>query len=413
MRKACIQRGNSSRIFLCLRSHVSYEETFFEATSSRSAMTIHPGFATTTGTERYARRFAHLAGDHFRQRYGLHVGSIGLGTYLGGSDDLTSQGYVESIVAAVQAGCNLIDTAVNYRHMRSERDTGAALARLFAQGSAQRDELLICTKGGYLPYDGAPPADRLGYVQARLEEMDLAPLEMVGGVHCMAPVYLSQQIRVSLANLGLETIDVYYLHNPETQLQYVTPDEFRARLRDAFARLEQEAADGRIRFYGVATWDGLRVGMQDRRYLPLSLLVETAQAVGGENHRFRFVQFPYNLGMLEAVTDSNQPFARTVDGKQEQLMLPLLAAARQYALVAVGSAGLMQGNVLDNVPDEVMAALGGWDSDAQAALHFNRSTPGLTTTLAGMSSPAHVHENLAAAGRPGISADAFWEILQG
>ena len=373
-------------------------------------MTNDIHFATQNGTERYARRFAHLAPDHFRARYGLQMSSIGLGTYQSGVDDTTSAGYVESVEAAVMGGCNLIDTAVNYRHMRSERDVGAALTRLFATGSAQRDELIVCTKGGFLPFDGAPPADRLAFVQARLEELELAPLEMVGGVHCIAPAYLSQQIRVSLANLGLKTIDIYYLHNPETQLQYVTPDEFRTRLRAAFERLE--AADGRIRFYGIATWDGLRVGRNDRRYLPLSQLLEMARQVGGENHRFRFVQFPYNLGMLEPVVDNNQPFERVVDGKQQKLMLPLLAAARQLGLVAIGSAGLMQREVLDNVPDEVMDALGEWESDAQAAIHFNRSTPALTTTLVGMSQPAHVGENLRAAERAGIDAKVFWELLK-
>ena len=362
---------------------------------------------TAFATQRYAQRFAHLAADHFRPRYGLHLSSIGIGTYQGTADAATSARYVESIVAAVEGGCNVIDTAVNYRYMRSERDVGAALARLFATGAARRDELIVCTKGGFLPYDGAPPADRLAFIQERLEELDLTPLELVGGVHCMAPAYLSQQIGVSLTNLGLQTIDVYYLHNPETQLQYVTPDEFRIRLRAAFERLEQEAADGRIRFYGVATWEGLRVGQQDRRYLPLYQLVEMARQVGGAKHRFRFVQFPYNLGMLEAVADSNQPFEKETEGKREKLMLPLLAAARQYALVAVGSAGLMQREVLENVPDEVMDALGEWETDAQAALHFNRSTPGLTTTLVGMSNPAHVHENLRAAERGGLMRRRF------
>lgn len=375
-------------------------------------MTDLSAFATQSGTERYARRFAHLAPDYFRARYGLQMSSIGLGTYQGGVNDTTSAGYVESVVAAVMGGCNVIDTAVNYRHMRSERDVGAALARLFANGQAQRDELIVCTKGGFLPYDSAPPADRLAFVQARLEELELAPLEMVGGVHCMAPAYLSQQIRVSLTNLGLKTIDIYYLHNPETQLQYVTPDEFRARLRAAFERLEQEATDGRIRFYGIATWDGLRAGRNDRRYLPLAQLLEMARQVGGENHRFRFVQFPYNLGMLEPVVENSQPFEGVVAGKQEKRMLPLLAAARQLGLVAVGSAGLMQREVLGNVPDEVMEALGGWESDAQAAIHFNRSTPALTTTLVGMSNPAHVRENLRAAERAGMDAQAFWELLK-
>lgn len=376
------------------------------------SMTHIPTFATQAGTQRFAQRFVHLAPDHFRPRYGLHLSSIGLGTYMGGVDDAASAGYVESIVAAVQGGCNVIDTAINYRHMRSERDVGTALARLFASDAAQRDEMIVCTKGGFLPFDGAPPADHLGYVQEKLDQLDLAPLDMVGGVHCMAPAWLSHQIGLSLANLGLETIDVYYLHNPETQLQYVTPDEFRTRLRAAFERLEQEAADGRIRFYGVATWEGLRVGRQDRRYLPLYQLVEMARQVGGDKHRFRFLQFPYNLGMLDAVTDNNQPFTRDVEGKQENLLLPLLAVARQYALVAVGSAGLMQTNVLDNVPDEVMEALGGWESDAQAAIHFSRSTPGLTTTLVGMSQPGHVMENLRAAERAGIDGKTFWGLLK-
>ena len=375
-------------------------------------MTDEFDFATQAGTRRYAQRFAHLAPDHFHARYGLQMSSIGLGTYQGGVDDTTSAGYVESVVAALSGGCNVIDTAINYRHMRSERDVGAGLARLFASGQAQRDEVIVCTKGGFLPYDGAPPEDRLAFVQARLEELNLAPLEMAGGVHCMAPAYLSQQIGVSLENLGLKTVDIYYLHNPETQLQYVTPDEFRARLRSAFERLEEEVADGRIRFYGIATWDGLRMGRNDRRYLPLSQLLEMARQVGGEKHRFRFVQFPYNLGMLEPVVDNSQPFEGVVAGKQEKRMLPLLAVARQLGLVAVGSAGLMQREVLDNVPDEVMDALGGWETDAQAAIHFNRSTPALTTTLVGMSAPAHVRENLRAAERAGIDAQVFWELLK-
>ena len=128
-------------------------------------MTEYSAFATQTGTQRYTQRFAHLAPDHFRPRYGLHLSSVGIGTYQGAADAATSTRYVESIVDAVTQGCNRIDTAVNYRHMRSERDVGAALARLFAGNQAQRDELIVCTKGGFLPYDGAPPADRLAFIQ--------------------------------------------------------------------------------------------------------------------------------------------------------------------------------------------------------------------------------------------------------
>ncbi|MBX3054733.1 MAG: aldo/keto reductase [Caldilineaceae bacterium] len=370
------------------------------------------GFATQAGTLRYIQRFTNLAGDHFRPRYGLQISSIGVGTYLGGLDAITSAGYVDSVMAAVEGGCNLIDSAINYRHMQSERDVGAALARLFATGQARRDELIVCTKGGFLPFDGAPPADRLAFVQAQIEALGLAPLDMAGGLHCIAPTYLSQQIGLSLHNLGLKTLDVYYLHNPETQLRYVTLDEFWLRLRAAFERLEQEAADGRIRFYGIAAWDGFAADPNAKEYLPLYQMIELARQMGGEKHRFRFLQFPYNLGTLDAVVKSNQPFEREREGKRETLLLPLLAAARQYALVAIGSAGLMQKQVLENVPDEVMDILGGWQSDAQAAIHFNRSTPGLTATLVGMSQPAHVEENLRAAERSAIEPGAFWELLK-
>ena len=51
----------------------------------------------------------------------------------------------------------------------------------------------------------------------------------------MAPKYLADQMERSLRNFGVEAIDVFYLHNPETQLTEVSAPEFRKRIRDAFA----------------------------------------------------------------------------------------------------------------------------------------------------------------------------------
>jgi aryl-alcohol dehydrogenase-like predicted oxidoreductase len=375
-------------------------------------MSDHTNHATTAGTLRYAQRFGHLADDQFRQRYGLMVSSVGLGTYLGEGPGSTVQDYESSVQQAVERGCNVIDTAVNYRHMQSERDVGRALAALFAQGKARRDEVVVCTKGGFVPFDGTPPHDPAEDIRERFYATGItAPPELVGNIHCMSPDYLSDQIGVSLRNLGLEAIDVYYLHNPETQLHYVTPQEFRHRLRLAFARLEEEASAGRIRFYGVATWNGLLAPQTAQQYLPLSLLVQTAREVGGEKHRFRFLQFPYNLDTLTAVTDANQIFEGERNGQSEKLTLPLLAAARQHALVAIGSAGLRQRRVLGQISAELKEVLGGFETDAQYAIQFNRSTPGLTTTLVGMSNPAHVVENLAVTTRPGLSPENFFKLF--
>jgi aryl-alcohol dehydrogenase-like predicted oxidoreductase len=375
---------------------------------------ISPPYATEAGTERYLRRFANLPPGHFNQRYGLWMSSIGLGTYLGEADEATSAGYVQSIQAALARGCNVIDTAINYRHMRSERDVGAALAAMFASGELRRDEVVVCTKGGYIAFDGKPPADRLRDIQQRFYATGIAePAEIVGHVHCMTPAYLSNQIGVSLANLGLDTIDVYYLHNPETQLDYVTPEEFKRRLRAAFERLEEEVAYGRIRFYGVATWHGLRAGDKDRAYLPLFLLVKLAREVGGEGHHFRFLQFPYSLGMLEALTKHNQLVERNgANGQTQRYQMQVLAAAVQYGLVSVCSAGLAQTQIFGRIPTGVRRALGAWESDAQYAIQFNRSTPGVTTTLIGSRRVEHVVENLAVAQHSPLLQEEFFRLFQ-
>lgn len=385
-------------------------------------MTSTP-FATQAGTARYADRFRTQLPDHFRARYGLWMSSIGLGTYLGNNDAGTSQGYQQSIAEAVRGGCNVIDTAINYRMMQSERDVGAALRELFASGDAARDELIVCTKGGLIAHDGSGDeafvTDRQADLQARFFDTGLAePTDIAGGIHCMTPAYLSNQIDTSLANLGLDGIDVYYIHNPEVQLDYVTPDAFKTRMRAAFECLEAEVARQRIRFYGVATWDGLRASESDPAYLPLHWLVDLAREVGGPRHHFRFVQFPYSLSMIEALTERNQYAEREgADGAVDRVHLQLLAACVQHGMVAVGSAGLGQTAAFDAIPQRLrermephLPAL--FPTDAHLALQFNRSTPGLTTSLVGMSSPFHVTENLAVAQIAPMPASTFWRTFR-
>jgi len=120
-----------------------------------------PGFATFEGTSRYRSRFAQLAdAGHFRQAEHvpgageLWCPSIGLGTYLGEPDDKADREYVDAIAEALQSGINLLDTAINYRHQRSERNIGEALAKTTAAAILRRDEVVVCTKAGYLSLDG-------------------------------------------------------------------------------------------------------------------------------------------------------------------------------------------------------------------------------------------------------------------
>jgi len=368
-------------------------------------MTSH---ATAEGTQRYAERFAGRAAEgHFRQpdaAGGLVLSSIGIGTYLGRHDDETDQRYTNAIVAAVTAGVNVLDTAINYRFQRSERSIGAALGKLAAMGYA-RDELVLCTKAGYLTPDGAMPANPSEYfLREYIESGVITPDDVVGGMHCMTPPYLENQIGRSLRNLGVECIDVFYLHNPETQLTSVLRATFAKRIRTAFGFLESQVAAGRIRFYGMATWNGFRQPPHAAEYLSLAEMAGLAREVAGEGHHFRFVQLPYSLAMPEALTASNQK----VDGED----LPMVEAARRLGIALVASASLLQGQLTRGLPGFVAAALG-QESDLHRALQFVRSSPGITTALVGMSHAEHVAENLKLVGVPPTPQEQFLKLFEG
>src|SRR6266508_373912 len=268
------------------------------------------GSATSAGTAAYrAAQGARAAEGHFREWRGLSISSLGIGTYLGPDDDATDALYAAAVERAIGSGINVVDSAVNYRGQRSERAVGRALGRLVGAGRVAREALLVATKGGFLPFDGPAPPGLL------------RPGDLVAGCHCVTPRYLEDQIERSRVNLGLETIDIYYLHNPETQLGEVSRPAFMRRLRAAFELLESAARDRRIALYGTSTWSGYRQPQTARDFLSLPDLVTLAKEVGGPEHRFRVVQLPYNLAMPEAFTLPNQGAGRAV--------VPLLEAARQ------------------------------------------------------------------------------------
>jgi aryl-alcohol dehydrogenase-like predicted oxidoreductase len=358
-------------------------------TPPRTGREVHQ--ATTTGT----RRFAERALDRFVEFHRpfprkLTVGALGIGTYLGDCTDAADESYRLSIRDALSSGVNVIDTASNYRCQRSERAVGQAVVEAIASGEVRRDEVVICTKGGYVALDGEPPASREAYEQF-LERELFAPgivktEELVRAGHSIAPRFLAHQLEQSRANLGLDTIDVYYIHNPEEQLLAVDRDTFRTRMRDAFALLEERASDGQIAGYGCATWLGLRVAPDHRQHLTLADLVAIAREVGGTTHHFRAVQLPVSLAMPEAARVPTQPL-----GKK---LVPLLEAAHALGLGVVASATLMQGTLAAGLPDAMRALFPNCTTDAQRALRFASSLPGVSTVLAGMRTRAHIRENL-------------------
>ena len=337
------------------------------------------GRATPSGTTHYRSSFP---AGFYRDAAGLSVSSLGLGTYLGDPDERTDKAYSSAVETAVRGGINFLDSAINYRNQRSERSIGTALSRLFASGEFKREGIVVCTKAGFLTPGAVPES--------------LRKEDIVRGMHSMAPDFLADQIDRSRANLGLETIDVFYLHNPETQLAYINRGDFEARIGAAFARLEKLVGEGKIGFYGAATWEGFR---QPTGGLGLLRLVEIAQKAGGPEHHFRFIQLPFNLAMTEAITQEPE----TLDGEA----VGVLDAAYHAGVTVVASATLLQSKLSRGLPRALAEKIPGFTTDAQRAIQFTRSTPGIAVALVGMSNTEHVRQNLAVSQVQPLGPEAY------
>jgi aryl-alcohol dehydrogenase-like predicted oxidoreductase len=359
--------------------------------------------ATKEGTTSYAQKFAGRAAQgHFRETQRLVLSSLGLGTYLGQPDTKTDDGYAVAAVAAVENGINVMDAAINYRFQRSERSLGAAIRQLAEKGF-ERGEIVVCTKGGYLTPDGAMPGDPNEYFfREYIQPGVFSAKDIAAGSHCMTPKFLKNQLGRSLKNLGIECVDVYYLHNPETQLSEVSKEEFLNRVREAFTFLEAAVEAGEIQYYGMATWNGFRQDARARNAMQLGEISQIAQEFAGGRHHFRFVQLPFNLAMTEALTLGNQ----SLRGRDRTVM----EAASELDITLIASASLLQGQVAKNLPGFVAEALG-LENDAERALQFVRSSPGITTALVGMSRTEHVKANARLVGIPPATVDEFSKLF--
>ncbi|WP_142855973.1 aldo/keto reductase [Salinigranum halophilum] len=360
--------------------------------------------ATREGTWRYRNRFGESFGRTYFRRFppGV-VSSLGLGTYLGDATDAVDARYHDALVAAFESGVNLVDTAVNYRCQRAERVVGRALA----DADVDRDEVVVTTKGGFVPFDGTPPEDPSAYVRREfLQTGLLAAGELARGSHALSPAYLDAMLDRSLSNLDLDRVDCYYVHNPETQLHARSRAAVYDLLEAAFERLERRRADGDVGAYGVATWSAFRVPPDHDQYLSLAEVVAraaaAADAVGADESGLAAIQLPFNVAMADAFTRA----AHGPDHGQSALEY-----AHEQGLHVFTSASLGQGDLARSLPRAVDAELAG-DTPAQRALNFARSAPGVTASLVGTSTQQHVAENVAAGTFDPLGARAFDAVFE-
>ena len=361
--------------------------------------------ATKEGTWAYRDRFTDEFGRTYFRRFGDGVvSSIGLGTYLGEPTDAVDDRYEEAITAALESGCNVLDTAINYRHQRSERAVGRALSA----ADVEREAVLVATKGGFVPFDGERPDDPGAYVREEYVDPGLIERsELARGSHCISPDFLDDQLDRSLANLDVETIDLYYVHNPETQFQARSREAVYDRLEATFERLEERVAAGDLRYYGLATWEAFRVGEGHESYLSLpevaSRARSAAKAAGNVATHLRAIQLPFNVHMADAFTVEAH---EGTEGTESALRFAQRAGLNVFASASIG-----QGRLAEGLPAAVAERLEG-ETSAQRAINFTRSAPGVTSALVGMGSRDHVAENLDAGRYDPLGAEAFDSVFE-
>ena len=151
------------------------------------------------------------------QLNGSKVSRIGLGTWaIGGSEwgDVTDDDGVATCLSIFDHGINLVDTAPIYGHGRAEEIVGKAIRE-----HGKRDDFYIATKAG-------------------LDWRD-------DGVFANSdPSRLRQELEDSLTRLGIEYIDLYQIHWPDTALPIET----------AATELLKFYEEGKIRAIGVSNF---------------------------------------------------------------------------------------------------------------------------------------------------------------
>ena len=339
------------------------------------------GFGTSEGTKNFSKKFLP---ENYNTFQSLSLSNVGIGTYLGEPDSPTDIMVKDAVKKSIMSGINVIDTAINYRAQKSERNIGQALSELISANSVSRDELFICTKNGYVTNDGDIQEDFMQYIMRELGKPGIVKEgDISSGYHCMTLPYLEDQLERSLKNLNLECIDLMYLHNAVEGHPEMSKSQFLENLKKVFEFYESKRKEGKIRFYGMATWECFRTNSDNPLFLSLEDVVKLAQEVGGNDHGFRFIQLPFNLHFDQALLLKNQ----TVNGSPKSI----LDSAHDLGIGVFTSVPLMQGRLLEWAKAKPLFSN---SSPSVGLLQFIRSTPGVLAPLIGQKSSAHVDENL-------------------
>jgi aryl-alcohol dehydrogenase-like predicted oxidoreductase len=377
------------------------------SSTSSPSYEILEGHATPKGTRKYAN-YAVSQGkprSHFKFFDNLHLSSLGIGTYLGQLSEEDDRAVENAVYESIRSGSiNVIDTAINYRAMKSEKSIGRALLRLVNDSVISRDQIFVSTKNGYITNDGDyPNIDVMEYMHRMYIQTEVITADDISsGYNVIKPSYLAKCIDKSLTNMHLSTIDLVYIHNAfESWYQDVSREQFMEMLAKAFEIYEKYRAENKIRYYGMATWTCFRVSSASPEYLSLEQAVKCAESVGGKDHGFKFIQLPYNLAYSEALLLRNQSV-------RSEENLTILQAAAKLNIGIFTSIPLFQGRLLSSqIPN-----YGNITDPVAKLLQIIRSSPSVIAPLIGQKKPEHVEENLKTANMPPLSDEEFKQAIR-
>ena len=365
------------------------------------------GYATAEGTRKFMENaFKNgMANSHFRSFNNLNFSSLGIGTYLGLLTAEDDRDLENAIYHSLKSGAvNVIDTAINYRSMKSEKNIGHAIKRLIEDKIISRDQVFISTKNGYITNDGDyPTIDVLEYMHKMyISQGIIDSKDISSGYNVLNPNYIRKCIDKSLTNMQLETIDLVYIHNAyESWFQDISRSEFNEKIRRVFQVYEEYRSQNKIRYYGMATWTCFRLPRNEEGYLSLEDMVRIAEDVAGKDHGFRFIQLPYNLAYREAYSLRNQ----TVNSDND---LTILEACKKLNIGVFTSVPLLQAKLFDvKIPDYL-----GIDNQLLKIVQITRSTPNVIAPLLGQKKLNHVKENIELAKVAPLNNSEFNEAIK-
>ncbi|GAA0126945.1 aldo/keto reductase [Clostridium sp. CTA-19] len=303
------------------------------------------GYATLEGTKMYFNKMS-VDNSILRRTPWFYTLPMAIGTYLGETKEVHSELYVDSIIYGLSHGVNYVDTAAIYREMRSEKDIGKALEYLINEKRLiKRKEIVISSKAGIIDnnYDlGISCSDYINNIILKEPSIkrENQIIEENQAIYSIDSALHEFSLKNSMENLKVSTIDIMYIHNPELSMSILKEKEFYNQLQELFKFYEQQVKNGRIRFYGMATWYAFRVEENNPMHISLEKVVSLAKKVGGEGHHFKFIQMPYNIKNTEASTSKTQKV-------NNRYVTPIEAANRLDLFVTI-SAPLNQCKDFDN-----------------------------------------------------------------